>query len=402
MKNIRWTVTLFAIAFTRAVCLGQAPPAEHASGIAARLQPFVDSHALAGAVTLVASKEKVLSLEAVGYADVAAGTPMKTDDLFWIASMSKPMTATALMMLVDEGKVSVDDPVEKYLPEFKGQMVAVEQDGEHVLLKKPDHPILVRNILSHTSGLPFLSRVIHHIDEFPLQEAVITYAMSPLQFQPDSKYQYANAGIDTAGRIIEVVSGMPYEEFMRKRLFEPLQMKDTTFFPSEEQLGRLARSYKFDPAKSALEEIPIAQLLSPLSRRDRYPSPAGGLFSTASDVGSFCRMILSGGSLDGKRYISEASLRQMTSTQTGNLQNKGKGEGGYGFGWSTTRRSQGDSGPAPAGDCGHGGAYATNMSVDTEHGLVLVFMVQHSGPPAREWGSILPTFRKAALESFGK
>ena len=130
-----------------------------AKGVASSLQPFIDNHVLAGAVMLVASKDKVLSLEAVGYADIAAKKPMQTDNLFWIASMTKPITATALMMLVDEGKVSVDDPVEKYLPEFKGQMLAVEQEQGKAVLKKPAHPITVRNLLTHTSGLPFKSPV---------------------------------------------------------------------------------------------------------------------------------------------------------------------------------------------------------------------------------------------------
>jgi CubicO group peptidase (beta-lactamase class C family) len=121
--------------------------------IAAALQPFVDRHELAGAVTLVATKDKVLDVETVGWADIAAKKPMGKDALFWIASMSKAITAAAFMILVDEGKVKLDDPVEKYLPEFKGQMVVAEKDVDHVLLKKPKHPITIRNVLSHTSGL---------------------------------------------------------------------------------------------------------------------------------------------------------------------------------------------------------------------------------------------------------
>ena len=127
--------------------------------IAAALQPYVEKQELAGAVALVADKEKVLTCETVGYADVATKKPMQKDSVFWIASQSKPITATALMMLVDEAKVSVDDPVEEYLPEFKGQMGVVEKDAEHVLLKKPTHLITVRNVLSHTSGLPFSSPI---------------------------------------------------------------------------------------------------------------------------------------------------------------------------------------------------------------------------------------------------
>jgi CubicO group peptidase (beta-lactamase class C family) len=159
---------------------------------------------------LVESKDKLLSLEAVGWMDIAQRKPMRTDALFWIASQSKPLTAATLMMLVDEGRVNLDDPVEKYLPEFKGQMLSMERDAEHVLVGKPAHPITVREILSHTSGLPFSSPLEQPtLDGLPLRDAVRSYAMLPLQFPPGTKYQYSNAGINTAGRIIEVVSGMP-------------------------------------------------------------------------------------------------------------------------------------------------------------------------------------------------
>lgn len=335
--------------------------------IKAALQPFVDSHSLAGAVTLVANKDRVLSLDAVGYADVAAKKPMKTDALFWIASQSKPITATALMILVDEGKVNLDDPVQKYLPEFQGQWLAVEQDSDHMLLKHPSHPIKVREILSHTSGLPFASSMEHPtLDQRPLRERVISYAMTPLQFEPGTKYSYSNAGINTAGRIIEVVSGMPYEEFLQKRLFDPLGMKDTTFWPNKKQIARLAKSYKPNEAKNDLEEITVTQLRYPLDdHANRYPMPAGGLFSTAQDLARFCRMLLNGGELDGKRYLSEAAIKTMTGKQTGDAVPEG-----YGFGWSTG-----------GGVFGHGGAYATNMSIDTNSGLIFIYMVQAAGFP---------------------
>lgn len=365
--------------------------------VAATLKPFVDSHTLAGAVTLVASKDKVLDVGAVGFADIAGNKPMRPDCLFWIASMSKPITATALMMLVDEGKVNVDDPVEKYLPEFHGQMVAVEQDENHAVLKKPVHPILVRNVLSHTSGQPFMSRVEHHIDQRPLREAAVSYALTALKFEPDSKYDYSNAGINTAGRIIEVVSGMPYEEFLQKRLFVPLGMKDTTFCPAADQLQRLAKSYRPNKSKDGLDEIQIEQLSYPLDGPGRYPSPAGGLFSTAADMGVFGQMILNGGQLNGKRYVSEASVRQMTSKQTGDL------GANYGFGFSTSKKVEpGSAGPAPVGGCGHGGAYATNLWIDPDSGLVLVYMVQHAGYAGADGGKIQPTFEKAAREAYGK
>jgi CubicO group peptidase (beta-lactamase class C family) len=385
------------------VLLGSALARSAEPEIAGKLKPFVDRQILAGAVTLVSTVDKTVSLQVVGYSDVDAKVALKTDDLFWIASMTKPMTAAALMMLVDEGKVKLDDPVENYLPEFRGQMLLVERDTRLVVLKRPRAPITVRNLLSHTSGLVGRSPLEDKFDMLPLRLGVITYAMSPLQFEPGSKYEYCNAGINTAGRIIEVVSGLSYEDFMRTRLFEPLGMKDTTFWPNQDQARRVARSYKPNASKDGLQVIQVDQLTYPLTDdKRRHGFPAGGLFSTAEDVATFCRMILKGGTYEGKRYLSPASVREMTSTQTGDLLNKGKGEGGYGLGWSTTRRSKGETGPVPAGECGHGGAYATNMTIDPDRKLITVFMVQHAGYPGTDGPKIFPTFVQAAREAFGK
>lgn len=336
------------------------------SKIESALQPFVDNHTIAGVVTLVATKDEVLSLAAVGFSDLAAKKPMRTDDLFWIASMSKPMTATALMMLVDEGKVNVDDPVEKYLPEFKGQMVAAEKGNPNSSPRAPKHPILVRNILSHTSGLPFSSPIERPtLDMNTLKMNSEHYAKLQLQSDPDSKYQYANSGINITGRIIEVVSGMSYEQFMAKRLFEPLGMKDTTFRPTEEQVARLAKSYTPNADMSALDEVPISQLHYPLTDHNRQPMPAGGLFSTAADVCKFGQMILNGGVYQGKRYLSEASITKMTTKATGDLPES------YGFGWSV--------GTTIKDPCSHGGAYKTMFWVDRPNQQVKVLMVQSAG-----------------------
>ena len=366
------------------VCL-PATAAEPPKTIVRAVQPFVDSNTLAGAVMLVESRDKVLSLEAEGWLDIARRKPMRTDALFWIASQSKSMTAAALMMLVDEGRVNLDDPVEKYLPEFKGQMLAVEQDADHVLLRKPVHPITVREILSHTSGLPFSSPMEQPtLDGLPLRDAVRSYAMVPLQFPPGTKYQYSNAGINTAGRIIEVVSGTPYEQFMEERLFKPLGMKDTTFWPSARQVKRLAKSYKPAQGKTGLEETLVTQLGYPLSDRvHRFPMPAGGLFSTAIDTAQFCRMILNGGVCEGKRLLSEEAVRQLTSRQTAP---DIKDSYGLGFAVGTDW-------------CGHGGAYATNMQIDHRRGLVLVWMVRHNGFPG-DGAKSQDAFKQAAIAAF--
>ena len=356
--------------------------------VADKLQPFVDNHVLAGAVTLVASRDKVLDLETVGFADVAAKKPMAPDSLFWIASMSKPITAAALMMLVDEGKVKVDDPVEKYLPEFKGQMFIAEHDDNHTLLRKPKHPILVRNILSHTSGLTFKNQIEEPtLDLFPLATRVRSYAAQPLMFEPDSKYSYSNEGINTAGRIIEVVSGQKYEDFLENRLFKPLGMKDTTFWPNAEQIARIAKSYKANKDKSDLEEVPVGQLKYPLDdRQNRFPMPAGGLFSSAEDIARFGQMLLRGGEYDGKRYLSEAALKEMTSRQT-----PAAFKEGYGFGYVVNGAT-----------FGHGGAFSTEISIDPQMGLVLVFMVQNAGWRNDDGKKILPAFKDAAVKTFGK
>jgi CubicO group peptidase (beta-lactamase class C family) len=372
------------------------------SRITQAVQPFVDRGALAGAVMLVASPEKVLSLEAVGYSDVGDKVPMKTDAVFWIASMSKPITATGLMMLVDEGKVKLDDPVEKYLPEFKDLMRLVERKGDVVTLKKPAKPVTVRNLLSHTSGLVGKSPLEGRLDTVSLRDATITYSLCPLKFEPGTQYEYCNPGINTVGRIIEVVSGVPYAQFLEQRLRAPLNMKDTSFWLNDKRLARLAKSYKPDPANLGLVETEIGQLSYPLSNNPkRLPYPAGGIFSTAEDMSIFCRMILNGGQLDGKRYLSEASVREMTSTQTGDILNGGKNEGGYGLGWSTTKKSKGDSGPVIPGFCGHGGAYATYMGIDPGKKLVTIWMVQHAGFPL-DGKEAQGAFTKAATEAFGK
>lgn len=366
---------------------GSALRAEAPKPLTAGLRPYVDDKVLAGAVTLVVDKDKVLEAGTVGWADVAAKKPMTQDAMFWIASMSKPITATAFMMLVDEGKVSLDDPVEKYLPEFKGQMVVAERDKEHVLLKKPKHPITVRNVLSHTSGLPFKSAVENPtLDMLPLRVAVLSYAAQPLEFEPDTKYQYSNAGINTAARIIEVISGMSYEDFMQQRLFDPLGMKDTTFWPSEAQEKRIALSYKPNQDKTDIEAVPVSQLHYPLHERIRQPMPAGGLYSTAADVAKFCQMLLNGGQMNGKRYISEAALKQLQTKQTA------EGLTAYSLGYSLNGTA-----------FGHGDAHATNMTIDYGKGIAMVFMVQHTGGWRTDAGkSIVLNFLKAATSRFGK
>jgi CubicO group peptidase (beta-lactamase class C family) len=376
MKPIRYAVLAVAI-FVAVLSTGRGEE----PAIRAAIQPFVDSHSLAGAVALVADKDKILTVDAVGYSDVAAKTLMGNDAVFWIASQSKPITSAALMILVDAGLVDLDDPIEKYLPEFKGIQVADKKDGK----KEPVRQITVRDCLRHTSGMPFSSKAENPtLDGLPLKEGIRSYAAEPLAYQPGTDYRYSNEGINTAGRIIEVVSKMPYEEFLQKKLLDPLGMKETTYWPSEAQAKRIAKSYKPNAAKDDLVELKIGQLHYPLTDHAvRYPMPAGGLFSTAEDVSRFCRMLLRGGELDGKRVLSEKAVAEMSKRQTPpGLKTS------YGLGLSVNK-----------GSFGHGGAMATDMSVDVEHGLVLVWCVQHAGFPGNG-GQAREAFRKAAIQRF--
>lgn len=375
-------LTLSTLCWQQCARAGQ--PNGDSHPIAEKLQPFVDRHVLAGAVTLVASPQKILDVEAVGWEDIAAKKPMQTDAVFWIASQSKSITAAALMTLVDDGKVNVEDPVEKYLPEFHDMWVAAESDKDHMLLKRPRHPITVKEILSHTSGLNFSSPIEKPtLDLFPLETRVRSYAMMPLLFEPGSKSHYANAGINTAGRIIEVVSGMPYEKYLDEKIFQPLGMSDTTFWPAGEQLQRLAKSYEPDK-EGGLKEVPIGQLKYPLDSHERQPMPAGGLFSTAKDLSIYYRMLVNNGEFEGKRILSEKAVEAMTSDESGEAHSN------YGFGLAVGSNS-----------FGHGGAYNTNSTYDRQHNLILIFLVQHAGW-APEGKTMLPLFQKTAKETFGQ
>jgi CubicO group peptidase (beta-lactamase class C family) len=375
-----FAIFLYAVSFSSRDLPGQV-----SGRLAGSVQPFVDRQELAGAVMLVADKNAILACEAAGWADVATKEPMCADSVFWIASQSKPITAAALMMLVDEGKVRVDYPVEKYLPEFRGQMVVADKGADHVLLRKPEHAIKIKNVLSHTSGLPFKSALEEPtLDRLPLSARVRSYAMTPLDFEPGREYNYSNAGINTAARVVEVVSGMPFETFLDRRLFQPLGMKDTTFWPSPEQAARIAKAYKPGPGNKGLAETAINQLYYPLTdRAERFPMPAGGLFSTAHDLARFYQMLLNRGQLDGRRYLSHDAVNQLTSRQT-----PPDVKESYGFGFSVGKNF-----------FGHGGAYSTNTTADTERGLILVWLVQHAGFPG-EGGKSQDVFKRAAMASF--
>ncbi len=197
------------------------------------------------------------SLSAIGVSNLATGRPMETGDIFWIASMSKPITALGIALLVDEGKVSFDDPVQKYLPEFRRQWVIQEGTPERRVLVPAARPILIRDLLTHTSGL---GEYVVTDPHWTLAEMSKVIAREPLRFQPGSRWAYSTAGLDVAGRIVEVASGRPFAEFMHDRLFAPLGMTHTSFWLTAEQDQRRARSYKPNPTTHVLEEAVITYM----------------------------------------------------------------------------------------------------------------------------------------------
>ena len=340
--------------------------------LAASVKPFVDDQMIAGAVLLTAAGDGPTVIETLGYADAAAHRPMQPETMFWIASNSKQMTAAALMMLVDEGKVALGDPVSQYLPEFAGQMFVAEEDDEHKLLRKPQRPVSVRDLVAHTGGIVPWARD-GRLNAGTLRERTLACALTPLRFEPGTKWEYGNGGFEVAGRLIEVLSGEPLEAFMQAHLFGPLGMTDTTFWPSEEQVSRLATPYGAGLAEATLP------FTYPLAEMSGSPSPGGGLFSTAGDCLAFCRMILAGGVFGGQRLLSEDAVRAMTTTQTGTLLSGPDNDNGYGLGWNTTSRDGGRAWPEGIGLVHHGGAHGTNLCIDPQRGQIKVFMIAQAG-----------------------
>jgi CubicO group peptidase (beta-lactamase class C family) len=240
--------------------------------VTAAMRPYMDQYKLAGAIGIVADKTgKVHYKNLLGFADVESKTPISEDNVFWIASMTKMFAGASIMMLVDEGKVSLDDPVTKFIPQLNKWMVIEEHDASHLLLKPPVRPVTVRHLLSHTSGLTGSSELQKATgsDSTPLRVRALSSVTGPLQWQPGDKYAYGNQGMNIAARIVELVSVMPYEEFLQQRFFDPLKMTETTFWPSEAQITRLAGAYGPNQEKTGFVRGGVGYLTKPFSDRAR-------------------------------------------------------------------------------------------------------------------------------------
>jgi CubicO group peptidase (beta-lactamase class C family) len=357
------------------------PHPEKLDAIPARMQKFVDDGDLAGAVCVVGRKDGVVHESAVGMRDLAARAPMPKDALFRIASMTKPITAIGIMILADEGKLSPDDDVAKYLPEFSGQMLLSEKTAAGNSLKPPARPVKLRDLLTHTSGVANYPKGVDDVyakRNRTLAETTLATALQPLQFEPGTKWSYSNPGIDALGRVIEVVSGESYEDFLQKRVFDPLGMKDTTFHPTPSHLARLAVTYGKDKGGALTANL---NTLIALKEKAKHPIPAGGLVSSGADLARLYRMMLNRGELDGKRILSEKAVAEMTKVQTGDIKTGFVDGMGFGYGWAVVREPQGVTAMMSPGTFGHGGAFGTQGWIDPKQDLFVVLLIQRTGLP---------------------
>jgi CubicO group peptidase (beta-lactamase class C family) len=320
---------------------------ERLSRIPVRMKEFVEARTISGAVTLVARHGVVASLHAVGYSDREGKIPMRTDAIVQIRSMTKSVTAVAIMILLEDGRLLLSDPVEKYVPEFQRGTINDSRGSPNTTGSlTPARPITIRDLLTHTAGVgapppdslkePFAMRTLAELAGLP--------GGWPRQFEPGARWAYSDAGYLVLGRVIEVVSGYPYEQFVADRILEPLGMADSFFVPPAEKHGRIAGD----------EAVTLA-LYPPGAK---FSSPAWGMHSTASDVAAFYQMLLNRGLHRGRQVLSSSAADVMTAVQTGSLQAGFLPGTGWGLGLEVVRERVG---MLPVGSFGHGtagGSYA--------------------------------------------
>jgi CubicO group peptidase (beta-lactamase class C family) len=364
-------------------------------GIDQAMQEMIAKKEIAGAVTVVAARDKILHLQTHGLANIASKKPMQTDTLFWIASMTKPVTATAVLMLQDEGKLQLSDPVAKYIPEF-------------ATLKTPSGKpanLTITQILTHTSGLGEASAVEAQ-KAHTLADLVPLWLAAPMQYEPGEKWKYTQSGINAAARIVELVSGMTFDAFLQKRLFDPLGMKDTTFYPTEAQRARLVTAYAKNKDTGALEPVPPRSEFGP---KDRPPQGNGGLYSTAADYARFCQMLLNNGTFKRHRYLTQDAVKLMKTPQTGDLptgffQNDTYGNHGMNYGWGIgtcvlKTSHEGVAAMLSPGTFGHGGAWGTQAWIDPVKSVAYILMVQRSNFPNSDASEVRHAFQQTAASA---
>jgi CubicO group peptidase (beta-lactamase class C family) len=365
------------------------------------MQRAIDANEISGAVTAVARRGRVAHFEAQGLMDRESKTPMRRDAIFRIASMSKPITGVAILMLMEEGKLRLTDPVSRFVPEFKDTQVAMLKSapgpaaGSAAPRRTPEiytvpanREITIRDLLTHTSGLQSGgagSAEAARLAPRNTSETLATYipklGAAPLDFQPGTQWRYsALAGIELLGRIVEVASGLTFDRFLQERLFAPLGMKDTTFVPDTDRMPRVVTLY--ERADNGLRRIDTPAWLSTKT----LFSGGGGLWSTAEDYLQFAQMLANGGELNGRRILSPRTVALMATNHVRDLF-KGTGGNIEGMGFGLTVDVVLDHVAANVrksnGSFGWGGAFGTYYWVDPQEKLVGVMMIQTPHPTLR-------------------
>ncbi len=340
----------------------------------AKLQSFVDTGETTGFVTLATHNGNILTHSAFGYQSIEAGIPMHTDSIFWAASTSKPYVAAAVMMLVEEGKLRLDDPVEKHIPAFSRMLMTVPDYGyatKEIKLVSPQRPLTVQDCLNHTHGLPVTEETEA---AGSIREHVMASARSTLDWEPGSRWRYGGEGLHVAAHLVEIYSGMSYADFLKERIFDPLGMQDTYFMLKDVPKDRLVEHYA---RKKGEKEWKVDRFFDPV-----YFNPAGGLYSTAEDMSRFYQMMLNGGSYKGKRLLSKQSVKQLTTITCGHLE---KGDhipncySALGFRVVREATDPRTTGLHP-GAFGHGGSGGSIIWADPANNTIYIFM-------RNNWGS---------------
>jgi CubicO group peptidase (beta-lactamase class C family) len=350
-----------------------APPCIPA--ISSSLQQFVDRGDLAGAVALVAQHGQLVHLDAVGYADVESQRPMRIDTMFSIMSMTKPVAAVAALICCDDGQLSLDEPLVRWLPEFD---------------QPPNDTITLRQVLTHTSGLFSDQR-----NTGSLAETVARLAKQKLQFAPGARWQYS-PGLTVAGRAVEVASGLPFDEFVATRICQPLKMSDTRFRLSEADKARLATTYAYNSREKTLLPTKI-NLLGPMETRS--PNPSAGLYSTANDMFRFYQMLLQRGELDGVRILKPDTVDEMRRPQTGSLKAGFVPGSAWGLGVGLVQQPEGITSMLSPGTFGHGGMLGTQAWADPQREAVFILLIQRAGVPNSDASEYRLAFQQAAARA---
>ncbi len=351
------------------------------------VQRYIDEGKLAGAVTRGARKGHVVHFEAQGLMDIESKKPMRKDTLFRMASTTKPVTAVAVLMLMEEGKLRLNDPVSRFIPEFKTMKVAVPKAGsQDIDLVPAEREITLHDLLTHTSGLgsggagaKAMMKVMQGGKPTDtLADAIPRWAAVPLDFQPGTQWRYSGgAAFDILGRVVEIASGLTFDQFLRQRLFEPLGMKDTFFAVPDDRRERLATIYRGTP--KGLEKLPLPTFFN----RPNYFSGAGGLTSTAADFARFAQMLLGGGQLNGRRLLGPRTVELMGSNHVGTLFSGQLGRPqkgiGFGFGVEVVQDAVQAGWQRSNGSFGWDGAFGTIFWVDPKEKMIAVLMIQKPG-----------------------